>query len=274
MVTQVEIARVAAQGPSAERTQVMIAMRKAGHTLESIGQEFGLTRERVRQLTGAVSSEESKNQLFRNRSAERQRVVLNILEALKQKPDLTVTQLVEGTGTSRSFVLGVLRQHELFALDPDKPAKVAVKEFSTSDLVRAVRQAVVDLGKTNTISGPEYEAWRLQNPSSPSKVTLIQRYDTWNSMLITLGLTPTLTPKTQRRSDGTPVRIPDGVLLQAVMDYLIHAKSNSSAQGYVIWARETGRPSLGSVRNRLGGWNETVQRAKEEVLAQRRSAQT
>lgn len=104
-----------------ERSEIILTMRAAGETLESVGKTLGITRERVRQLEKKAKSKGS-TQLRRKK-------IINKIYALRNQDEvLTPTELEEYFGQYTPVFLDLLKTTESPSYEYDKDLDVFIVE--------------------------------------------------------------------------------------------------------------------------------------------------
>lgn len=115
------------------RKDQMIQMRRNGATLQEIGDAYGISRERVRQIIGDVKV---------NRMDIRAGIVRKFAE---MEPDLNVTEIARYTGTNEAFVRRVLGNARMPVTEGD------TAPYKGYEVECRVSKMLTDLGIENTL---------------------------------------------------------------------------------------------------------------------------
>lgn len=229
----------------------MAEMYRNGQSLAKIGNKFGITRERVRQILEA-------GQVKRRSPGAYQRIQREAW--LEENADAVgaawerhhnvgaVIDEFAGRGVPSTWVRLALgdRVHQSIA-----PSRPNVKRRSDEDLLSHVIAAAK--GGT-TLTQAAYVAYREQNPSAPTSATLANRFGSWNAAVERAGLVPRASNRGSYRRKWTT---------DQVRSWVVRFVADCGAQGvrpsavrYERWQREhEDAPSLGLVRLRVGSWS-------------------
>lgn len=126
------------------------------------------------------------------------------------------------------------------------------------DLIVADLVRVAALPGGSPLTGAFYDANR--SDGVPGAGRLIQRFGSWKAACEAAGVPSN---DASRRTYGT--KWTDDLLLGWVRQYLDDPESSASYKQLQDWLKERkseGAPSGQTVRNRLGTWNEIVERAR------------
>ena len=247
------------------RAEEMSARYLTGETLESIAVDFGLTRERVRQLVrdhGQVSAADAR--------AARQALVAERREALRvraaavvrQRPGLSQGQLADLLGVSNGDLSAALDRETRVLLVREKHGK---PRWSDDDIVECLRHAAA-LHPGKPLTAHRYGKVK-KAVGGPTPVRILQRFGTWLAACEAAGVRGGTSPRRRYRRGWT-----ESELLGWVADYLAEPGMRGTYAGYDTWARRTaGAPSAQTVRNRLGAWA-SVKRAAAVLVVAREQA--
>ncbi len=238
----------------------MHALYEQGASLQDIGDEFGITRERVRQLfnNAGLKTRSTMEAGMLKRETGRERVE-EILESFYRLKDmrLVALELEIARRTVRSVLRERLSSGEYRTI-AHKPAK---KTYSDEELLEFLRDASAGRGKAlSTVSYNALARDRLTANGRrwPTSVTYFNRFGSWRAALIAAGLdsNPPSPMAGRRRFDQ-----------HQCADAL---RGLHSSLGRVPTAAEYDRyahdsegvlPSLATVRTRCGTWNEALRMA-------------
>ena len=227
----------------AERNSMIEAEYLAGRSLESIGRQLGMTRERVRQIleTRGVKRRDSGHHA---RNAYDSWVALNgpAVDAAFDKLHSVRAVCVANPHWNATWV----RRHLEPRLIESVQLKTTTKTFSDKELLDALRAADKDLPR---LTSAGYAAWRVAQAEAgvqwPAAITITLRFGSWSrAKSMALG---TEVRGVARVRSWTPEQAQ-----QAVAAYvrwsLAHGRRPSSA-GYIDWsASEPDVPSAAYLR--------------------------
>jgi hypothetical protein len=251
-----------------DRKRLMYERYVDGETYDVIGRDFGITRERVRQIVASLAGPGV-------RAAEQARAARR--EARERELTLLRTRVVDhlrvNPGASRHEVadhLGCRPDEVSTALGPDA-GRLLVRDpanldrvFSRADVLDGLRRAAAWLG-TETMSTAGYDKAYRTLGGMPSGVRVLQVFGTWNAALTEAGL-----PINVQNRNRTYARTwTDGEMLQFVVDYLAEEASTGSYADYGDWARTRGAPSPQTIRNTFGSWTSAKSAALPLLHARR-----
>lgn len=274
--SQVDVVRRASADP-----EIVIALARSGLTLDEIGAEVGVTRERVRQIlkTHAPDVAAARKVLAARRRrhlAARQRHTeaadrlhrlseellahgthsAEVLEDLQKTripsvtakkfaiPRETVLALYDASGFDFPFVKRRPRRDVRFSHDACiSYLRMAAEELGVDRLTVA---AYEDFASRQTLTP---EAW-------PSPQTISKRFDTWTEATEAAGLA-----SGPRRKRVYTQQFPAARCRDFVDRYVQDALSRGTRPtlaGVDDWSKLNGGPSAPTVRIRLGGWSEVL----------------
>jgi DNA-binding CsgD family transcriptional regulator len=250
------------------RTTQMMDMYRRGHTLQEIGERFGVSRERVRQILKNSFDNykihapkdlrrQRKQQLLQERrSAWENTYGEKIVELYNQ--NLTDRQIAEKLGISPWSVAKYRNKKNL----PRKRQNI----WSDEQLLDAIRQASND----NKLTIPAYRTWRTQNPPKPSHLSIMARFGSFPKACQIAGVTYVGRTNSARRSDY----IPPEELVDHLNDFLDWTERNNkkpTSRSLEEYRNEKGRknvPCFTLFNVRLGGFEKAVR----ELAQQRNTA--
>lgn len=247
--------------PTPPHVVKMIELRADGQSLDEIGQQFGVTRERVRQLLtkhgGPSSSESRAVRDARNRQAQTDvanevatilRRVLTTMGPMSIE-DASSTTALDRDAVSR-FWPADLAHMRLWGSGSTET------RWSDEEILEALREAALyEFPLTTKAYSEMVNVGQIPGPSVP---LVGQRFGTWTAACDAAGVVP---GATLRKSYDS--RWSDADLLLIVRKYLLDPDSPNSAQRFDEWKRSNviDGPSFQTVRNRFGTWTEVKRRA-------------
>lgn len=247
------------------RGQEMSARYLTGETLESIGVDFGLTRERVRQIVrdhGHVSAADARAARQAQVEAQREALRRRAATAVRQRPGLSLRQLAELLGVSHGELSAALDRATRAMLVREQHSH---QRWSDEDILSCLRQAAA-LYPGKPLTGHRYDRVKTA-VGGPTRVRILQRFATWLAACEAAGVRGGTSPRRRYQRGWT-----ESELLGWVADYLAQPSMSGTYAGYDAWARRTaGAPSAQTVRNRLGAWA-AVKRAAAVLVVAREQA--
>jgi DNA-binding CsgD family transcriptional regulator len=244
-------------GVSAEqRALAMCRMRAQGASLQAIADEFGLTRERVRQIIRSADGPSRADAAAARRARrvdDRQALRERALRVWGETPAITLDDLAQGLGVTTTELRAALGKDAGRVLVSSRPGQAV---FTDEMLREHLRRAAELAGEPLTVR--KYNEVRSQFGGASSPLVL-QRFGSWRSACEAAGV-----------ATGRPVRMnyrrrwSHEQLVEAVAAYLREPDSRGSFADYEQWARRTsGAPSGQTIRTQFGSWSI----AKSEALA-------
>lgn len=177
------------------RARRMVMLRGEGLTLEAIAQQYGLTRERVRQILD-YSGAPDRAQVAEARS----RSIRNAVQA--RAKELTarwarggeIAELAREAGVSRDVVAEVILETATAADRANHAAAKSARRdlYTDAQLLEGLKQAAGELGRAPTIA--DYDQWASRTGGVARAATVRQHFDGWLSALHAAGLSEHGTP--------------------------------------------------------------------------------
>lgn len=231
----------------AERDAEIVRRRSMGESLESIGSDFGLTRERVRQIAkagGCPGRSGMKRLRAERRQQESQVLRQRCLAHLDRQPGSTADGLARDLGVPRARILAALGRdgRRLLGLEPRPGIRV-----SDAGLLGELQLAAELI--RGPLTGAAYD--RIERALGlHSRVLMLQRFGTWRDACALAGVTP---GEPWRRTYTRRWTREDMVTWVAL--YLADPSSRGTYAGYDQFARDNeGAPGAQTVRNAIGSW--------------------
>ena len=216
-----------------------------GETLQEIGDDYGVTRERVRQIINTETSWSTtsigaaRRRALEVQAAADRRAVLEWSEA---NLGASIEQAVERLKLDEEVVRKYLGRHRI---RHEPVAKKAPDGRSHDDLLADLRRFHSETGET---SAAAYGRWAKEN-GVPGHQTIAIRFGSWNDAAARAGI-----------KDAPPIererRYSDEDLWAAVLDGV--RAGQFSAREFEDWlVAVEGAPSFATIRNRLAQrWSE------------------
>lgn len=232
-----------------DHVEEVVALRQGGATLQQIGERFGVTRERVRQILAGLDVE--RPDPYVAFEADKVDDVVDRLAA-----GVTDAKIAEEFDVPVTWVKRLVRDHSLAHHRPTRRPKME-RQFTDEYLLSLIRRTAAERGEP--VSTPKVEAWaKDRGLRCPSKAVWFSRFGSWSDACARAGVAAAQTRRTYER------RWEDDDLLAIVADYVRdcdEAGVRPTFAGYDEW-RGPDRPSAALIRVRLGGWVDLVERAK------------
>jgi hypothetical protein len=220
--------------------------RKEGETLAAIGDEYGVTRERVRQILVENYDTTFATDAVEGRAREREKAVEEwrdkLLDEVEQGAVLTRERVVKECPVYVRSVEEVMGEYA-WAVPFDQAHTPKYTDDEILDALRGVWKKHV---APAPLSRALYDTHRL--PTDPSGVRITQRYG-WLDACKRAGVAHAEPTRKHYRALSREAAI------EWMTAFLVNNDEPLSASAYDEWAREVGAPSMGSIRNVLGSWN-------------------
>lgn len=235
----------------AEKAQYCCRRRAEGATYQVIGDEVGLTRERVRQLI--LRADGPDTTIARQARQHTRDVVLRDLAKRaisdrRENPGSTILAAAERLGTTDVLLRRCLAPEVLkLYVDPRKRS-TALRKWTIEQMVAAIQEAAT---MAFPLTANDYQNCLSQRLFlGPSIVRIQQVFGSWLAACEAAGV-----EGGQPRRAGYSSRWRDDDLLAFVTSYLSEVESTGTFAGYDAWARgRDDAPSGQTLRNRLGSW--------------------
>jgi predicted transcriptional regulator len=241
----------------AERAAAMFAVYSTGATLQEVGERYGVSRERVRQILKAhdypVRSVQETAALHR---AGELAIASQIVTLHGQLGD--PREVADRLGVTYAAVQDVLRAHEMANPQPASIRRRKLgrsqKRYTDEELLKCIEMASKKLGGVLTTNAyTEFIRGRTLGDGRPwpSHQCMQLRFGSWRGTLQRAGLraNPASAIAGQRLFEA-------GHCVDAIRHVAREVGHSPTAAEYDVMARASdgGLPSLPTVRNRLGGW--------------------
>ena len=245
------------------RNREMVDLRSSGKSLGEIGEKFGITRERVRQIllkTDAPSFQEVKALRESIRADKLEETKALAIKAASLHPNKTIDEIAEELQVSPLELRRIMTPQEinLFA----RPLRSSSQKWSDQEIIQILREAAtLEFPLTVKAYSKLIEDGFLKGPSA---ARISQRFRSWQSAC---DLAEVEAGTRTRPLDLS--RWTDDDLYAAVIHYLKLPESTGAATDYDSWASgQDDVPSMGTLRNRLGAWNQ-IRNTAIEMMARK-----
>lgn len=243
-----------------ERTRQMRAVYVQGLTLEQVGEQFGLTRERVRQIfcEAGLSTRSTRE----TRALRAQRVLDGCGEEIKAAFQLShdVAVVAHKFGLPISVAWEYIKAQFPHSWERRRPRPFQPK-YPTEELIELLQSAADVLGgELREASYCRYAAGRSTADGRPwpSSATIIARFGSWSRALVAAGMEPL----GRLRSQPRPKFSEEDCLaaIRAAADALGELPTMAAYRDFAR-ASQGSYPSDVTLRLRLGPWHEALARA-------------
>jgi hypothetical protein len=172
------------------RNAAMAEAYANGETLESIGERYGITRERVRQILASMEVGRRSPSI---RSAMKKshfiasygETIDNLFEDVR-----SIQGVIEAMGETSIGAASWIREHLKDRRNEAIIRNHSSKVWSNEDLVAILKQAHRE--SNSSLSTSNYDKWRLSQKALgytfPTHAVISWRFGTWNAALATAGL--------------------------------------------------------------------------------------
>jgi DNA-binding CsgD family transcriptional regulator len=258
-VAEIARQRANARATVSPRDQEMISLRRAGSTLDEIGQRFDITRERVRQILKKHNVPDPAEARRATRLVQEQEA-----RALGQKIERWVREHPGCTVPELSFAL-TLDEKSIDACIPRTCAHLIVlpemrnkknmvpRRWTRAEVLDAIRTAAA----TETpLSYVRYDEIRVsESINGPSAVRILQIFGTWSKACTEAGVQHGRRIRTSYQRRWTAEE-----MVEYLANFLRHS-TTGSLDAYDKWAKEHDAPSGQTLRLQFGSWPEARTRA-------------
>jgi hypothetical protein len=232
-------------------------------TLDEVGQKYGLTRERVRQLQVRYLGVSAKTFHARRAALTQAERDQRIAAYAAEHPTASGRQIADAVKVSFGEVRDVIGPDQVALREPASRRSVA--SVDDDGVFAEIRRIAAKPGGT-PLRSTFFDAHRAPGMIGADRV--IQRFGTWREACEAAGVEPMPSVRktyTRRWCDDD---------LRTVLDrYVVEAWGTWSYARFEEWLRtQDGAPSAQTVRNQLGGkWQDLLQQAIARVNASRES---
>lgn len=229
----------------AERDHKIVARLLDGQNLREVGEEFGLTRERVRQIAKRRGVQVRDIRESKRQGAERRFRELKerVQEFSIANPSSKISDIANHFGVDEESAELALENRKNIHREIARPGN---QQFTDESIFSGLREWA---SGSEVISGPAYDKWAAEH-NEARLPTVILRFGTWTAAMNQAGLGHLVQARRSRRS------VSDEQLWAAVVQYYRSPRTRYSFADFAVWSREMGYPSADSTRARLGTWSE------------------
>lgn len=248
----------------------VLELRMSGLTLDEIGKQFGLSRERIRQilkktyklvegnsaLKGKTFSDFFANKTYKVRGEERRikKEKMGVIDSsarvfLNSRPGATHLELCRELGVSEEDLQISLQPQTAKFIWTDPQEKTNKSPFSDEAILEALKQAEAF---ESPISAPIYRDLVERGlVHGPGPQTVAQRFGTWKRACELADVTYNEAIRSSFDKQWTEIE-----MLKHVVDFLLNKSFGKAFQNYDEWRIETmtSAPSGAHVRKKFETW--------------------
>ena len=247
---------------------IMLALAEEGLTLDEIGNQFSVTRERVRQLIAALgisirSLRHQQNSVREQNQVEKIKAINNWIGT---HPGCFLSEVSTALNVLESDIQKLCPQtcRKLVLGGSPKKSSENYSKYSRDQILEAIRNAyelrnpsmtMYSAHETQPVSGTYYEKLRQSDSIyGPSQARIIQIFGTWKNACQEAGV-----PSLDSYRKNYDLRWSDEELVLQLAEF-ISSNFSPSVEGFDEWSRcKEGRCSSGTIRNQLGAWSDSYQ---------------
>lgn len=223
------------------RQDDILELRNNGRTLQEIGTEFGLTRERVRQLL----AEQGVRTLTYDEQVD---AAAKAWRASGQLRDAAEVAVEHGLAPHSATLAALRRACPDLNLPSSKPQR---SRWNLEKVAAIVRRIALDNGinpETGWIKMDEYTRWRQEG--DPSTATVSANY-LWSDVMRLAGFDPKHASRRGRQPGRKYVAFTEADLDDAVEQYLATSDRLSAVGFETFLIEHPDLPSMATIRNRF-----------------------
>jgi hypothetical protein len=254
-----------AKAANSPRDAHIIQLALNGETLQSIANEVGLTRERVRQILrarGSLNTRRIRRQLSDLSADKEIDSSSKISTWVRTHPGCTVEEISQAFQTARHDVLRLTPssvRHLIFEW-PTKSSEIqkSNQSWSDEDICNSLREASDLLVRVSRVG---YDKLRHQGKvDGPSGARIVQRFGSWSTACTLAGISYGQTSRDQYFKHWSIAE-----LIDALTRFLRDSETGTVRE-YESWrSEEVGFPSTSTICNEFGSWNQARQVALTEL---------
>lgn len=231
-----------------ERDRFILALALHGETFSAIARDFGVSRERVRQIVKKRGGISARGGLLNVRAdARRTEAEKEARRLADSAPHISVMTIAERTSLSATDVEELLGQAECIRRRAGRPSEPTVGDDDIFEELRRLSR----LPGGHPLSANFYDQHR--RAESVTSIRILQRFGTWRQACSAAGVQAHEPVRTYSS------RWSDDQLLSWVRSYLAASTSRPTYTGLDDWLRQqSDAPSAQTIRNRYGTWTKVL----------------
>jgi hypothetical protein len=251
-----------ASNPTLMRDFEILSRRFRGETLDTIGEQFGLTRERARQIITARSGSEFgryKQLIAANEKKLRDNEIQRLCSYITNRPGIDWEEVLEHFPNTPLGKRDLPKQTAKVVRSLRKSSLAGERLWTESEVLQAIAEAgtyYFPLGKSNY----DYllSKGAIKGPSSSS---IMVRFKSWSNACDLAGV-ECFTPKTHYSKSWS-----DSELTQFVVSFILSEAESTSMVQYDLWrlSQVDETPSSALIRITFDGWSDTLAIAFETL---------
>jgi hypothetical protein len=239
------------------RNLKILDLRKKGFTLAEIGDQFSITRERVRQIifkcVGQDLEEFIKNSEIEKQSLDKEIIdekISSIVEYIKINKGISITELLNKFDTDMIFFQRFIPKNvSKFVLTDHKSSNGPAKIWNNEDIIECLKSAGTYFFP---LSHGDYEKLvEIGEIKGPSVPLIYKRFGSWTNACEKAGIETNKPVRSEYVLDYS-----DEEIINFLMRYFSEEHTIGSIEDYEKWRRAQNDkiPSIGLIRNRIGNW--------------------
>jgi hypothetical protein len=239
------------------RNLKILNLRKNGSTLAEIGEQFSITRERVRQIIFKCVGQDLE-EFLKNSEIEKQSIDKEIIDEkinamisyIKCNKGIELTRLLNQFAIEVDFFQRFIPKNvSKYVITKNETIKGTAKIWSNEDIVESIKSAGTYFFP---LSHGDYENLvEMGEIKGPSVPLIYKRFGSWTNACHAAGIETNKPVRSEYVLDYS-----DEEILNFLMRYFNEEHTIGSIEDYVKWRLEQNSkvPSIGLIRNRIGNW--------------------
>lgn len=264
-----------------DRAQEIIALLNSEKTLQEIGNKFGISRERVRQIAKRHNykvreTRHTINQRKRNSAEQSEaKLVSSITSWVGTHPGCYLSEIASAIKVVDADVKKLCPQivKRLVLDGRTRKGSDKYKTYTRDQILVALQKAyelrnpsmsMYAINETEPLSGPYYKQLREEGTvHGPSNSRILQIFGTWKAACEEAGV-----PSIEAVRDVYELRWTDEELISQIAEF-ISTTDLPSYKRFDEWCRlNDSRASPGTIRNQIGPWLESYELALRQLRRQ------
>jgi hypothetical protein len=252
------------------RALVALALVEDGLTLEEVGADIGLTRERTRQIIAELGiSVRAIRERTSNQAALNQKHLVKAINLwIVEHPGCYLFEITDAFNISEAALKKMIPEmiRRLVLGGKSKNISKGSVKYTREQALTALRMAyelrnplmgMYSVIETRPLTGPFYDNSRKNGEIyGPSSQRILQVFGTWKEACEEAGV-----PSVDAPRDAYSLLWTDEQLIEQIAEF-ISTSENSSVESFDKWCRlDNTRSSAGTIRNQIGPWSDSYELA-------------
>ena len=239
------------------RNDEIVERLYAGAEVTALAKEFGLSRETIHKMRRELELP-SSSQMKRD---ETDKVIGEISDWVRSHPGCTPAEISEFIEIAENEVEALIDRsvkHLVLGVNVKSQTSILSTKWTQDQTFLALQKAA---NRLSPLTRENYDNFRHEGVvSGPSGIRIIQIYGKWSKACELAGVESGAAVRANYKRNLTREE-----MSEYLGEYLITC-TTASADAYDAWARkEVGAPSLGTLRNEFGKWNEACDEALRQL---------